>query len=187
VLYSGLLTGITGLVIWLPQVVKGFGFSNLAVGFVVAIPYIVTVPVMVAWGRHSDKTGERVWHVAIPAFLGALGLIASASSSIFVIQLLGVTIGIAGLYSAMPAFWALPATFLSGAAAAGGFAWITAIANLGGFFGPSFIGYVKELTGSYAFGIAAMAAGGFLASFLAIALTRGQFGRDLDAGLTVRR
>jgi ACS family tartrate transporter-like MFS transporter len=180
-LYFGLLTGINGVVIWLPQVVKSFQVSDITVGLVVTVPYIVTVFSMIGWARHSDRTGERVWHVAIPAFVGGAGLLLSATSKLALVKLLGVTVGVAGLYAAMPPFWALPTAFLSGAAAAGGLAWITTIANFGGFVGPSLIGYVKQLTGSYSAGIASLAAGGLLASLLA--LTQLRSGEELRTTL----
>jgi MFS transporter, ACS family, tartrate transporter len=168
----GQLVGMNGLVMWLPQVAKGFQLSNIAVGFVVTIPYIFAVTGMLVWARHSDKTGERVWHVAIPAFVGGIGLMISATASSPIVQLVGATVGVAGLFSAMPAFWALPTAFLGGAAAAGGLALINTIGNFGGFVGPAVIGYIKELTGHFSWGIASMAGGAFLAGILALTQLR---------------
>ena len=168
----GQLVGMNGLVMWLPQITKGFELSNMAVGFVVTIPYIFAVAAMLVWARHSDKTGERIWHVALPAFVGGIGLVISATTSLPLVQLVGATMGVAGLYSAMPAFWALPTAFLGGAAAAGGLALINTIANFGWVVGPSVIGYIKELTGHYSWGIASMAAGAFLAGILALTQLR---------------
>jgi MFS transporter, ACS family, tartrate transporter len=176
VLSFGQMTAMNGLIMWLPLVVKGFQRSNIAVGFIVAIPYIFAVASTLAWARHSDKTGERVWHVAIPAFVGGGGLLISATASSPVVQLLGVSIGVAGLYSAMPAFWALPTAFLGGAAAASGLALINTIGNIGGFVGPSLIGYIKVLTGHFSWGIASMAAGAFLAGCLALTQLRSDGG-----------
>jgi ACS family tartrate transporter-like MFS transporter len=164
----GQLVAMNGLVMWLPQVAKGFQLSNIAVGFVVTVPYIFAVATMLLWAKHSDKTGERIWHVAIPAFTGGIGLLISATTGSPILQLAGATLGVTGLYSAMPAFWALPTAFLGGAAAAGGLALINTIANFGGFVGPSLIGYIKEITGHYSWGIASMAAGAFLAGSLAL-------------------
>jgi MFS transporter, ACS family, tartrate transporter len=172
VLSFGQLMAMNGLIMWLPLVVKGFQRSNIAVGFIVAVPYIFAVASMLVWARHSDRTGERVWHVAIAAFVGGSGLLISATANSPVVQLLGVSIGVAGLYSAMPAFWALPTEFLGGAAAAGGLALINTIGNFGGFVGPSIIGYIKALTGHFSWGIAAMAAGAFLAGCLALTQLR---------------
>ena len=53
---------------------KGFGLSNLATGFVTAIPYACRAVAMVLWGRRSDRTGERLWHTALAALVAAAGL-----------------------------------------------------------------------------------------------------------------
>src|SRR5207249_5940296 len=57
--------------------------------------------------------------------------------------------------------------FLTGIAAAGGLAFINAVGTAGGFLGPSIMGWLKDLTGSFNAGLVAMA--GFL--LLATALT----------------
>lgn len=170
VLYFGLLMANNGVVIWMPQVVKTFGFvqSNFAISSIVAIPYIVTVFAVLFWSKHSDKTGERIWHVAIPAFIATSGLILTALSSYPPIQLFGLTMALAGIFSAMPPFWALPTSFLSGAAAAGGLAFITTIAQFGGLVGPTLNGYVTEVTGNYSAGMASLGAGTFFTGILVL-------------------
>ena len=81
-IYLGLVTGLYGVTFWLPQIVKGLGsLSNLQVGFVVALPTLAAAAAMIVWTRHSDRTGERPWHVALPAFAGAFGLAAGALAS----------------------------------------------------------------------------------------------------------
>ena len=65
--------------LWLPQIVAGMGFSVLTTGFIVAAMFAVVVPSMILWGRHSDATGERIWHVAISAMLSAFGFAAAAA------------------------------------------------------------------------------------------------------------
>jgi ACS family tartrate transporter-like MFS transporter len=47
--------------------------------------------------------------------------------------------------------------WLTGSAAAAGIAWINSLGNLGGFFGPSLVGWAKEMTGSFAGGLYALA------------------------------
>ena len=67
---------------WMPQIVQGMGFSNLVTSVIVALPFLVAMGVMFAWGKSSDVKGERVWHVAIPLLLTGAGfVIASATSS----------------------------------------------------------------------------------------------------------
>src|SRR5262249_6862974 len=137
-IYFGMIIGLYGFSLWLPQIIKGFGaLTNLQVGLLTVLPYGFAAVAMVVWGRHSDRTSERVWHVALPSFCGCAGLAASAClgatpSAAFV----GLTIGAIGIYSAVSTFWTLPTAMLSGTAAAGGIALVNSIGNLGGYFGP---------------------------------------------------
>ena len=70
--------GVYGLYLWLPQIVKGFGLSNDAVGFVTACPFFAAIVAQVYWARHSDRVNERTWHVAGACFLSGAGLALSA-------------------------------------------------------------------------------------------------------------
>ena len=64
----------------------------------------------------------------------------------------------AGFYGTKGMFWSMPPMFLTGMAAATGIAWINSLGNLGGFFGPSIVGFLKDQTGSFAGGLYALAA-----------------------------
>ncbi len=136
-----------GLSFFLPQIVKAFGVSNVQAGFITALPYVVGAIGMVAWGRHSDKTGERVWHCVIPfaAMVVGLGLAAAIDDPIAKIAVLCVAAW--GFFSILPVFWTLPTAFLSGVGAAAGIAAVNSIGNLGGYFGPQVFGYLKTATG----------------------------------------
>jgi MFS transporter, ACS family, tartrate transporter len=151
-IYFGMLVGMYGFGFWLPQIVKGFGnLSNLEVGGIAALPYSVAAVAMFFWGRHSDKTRERVWHVAIAAFVGAAGLALSAQlDSTPLLALLALGLSAVGIYAALPVFWTLPTSMLTGSAAAAGIALVNSIGNVGGFLGPTLVGYIKDATGSYA-------------------------------------
>src|SRR3954463_1325406 len=76
-IYFGLTTGLYGIELWLPQIVKSFGLSNIQVGFVSAIPYLLAICTMGFWARHSDRTGERFGHVALPCAVGFVCLAAA--------------------------------------------------------------------------------------------------------------
>jgi len=147
--YLGIVIGLYGIGFWLPQIVKSMGFANIDVGLIVALPYLASAMAMIVWGRRSDRVGERIDHVALPACLGALGFFAAAAlpTSTITVVLLGV--GAVGVYAALAPFWAVPSLFLRGTAAAGGIALINAIGNLGGFFGPYLVGWIKDATGGY--------------------------------------
>jgi ACS family tartrate transporter-like MFS transporter len=170
---------------WLPQIVKSFGgVSNLEVGFVVAVPNLAAAIAMVAWTRHSDRTGERPWHVALPAFVGCLGLVAGATVSHPILSTLALGVALIGIYAAIATSWTLPTAFLTGSAAAGGLALINSIGNLGGFVGPYFMGWIKTATGDYSVALLTIGIGLALAGL--IALTMRQAVADEHPGAGVR-
>jgi D-galactonate transporter len=158
--YFGVVTGLYGLGFWLPQIVKAFGLSTSMTGWVVAIPYVFSAIIMVLWTRHSDYSGERVWHVAFPAFLGGAGLIAGAYLGDPVIAMIALTLGAVGIHAALPTFWTLPTALLTGTAAAGGIALINSIGNIGGFAGPYLVGWIRDTFKDPALATASL--GGFL-------------------------
>ncbi|CAA2142044.1 MFS transporter [Hyphomicrobium sp. ghe19] len=149
--------GLYGLGFWLPQIVKSMSLTNTETGFVVAVPYLISALFMWAWGRHSDQTGERIWHIAIPGLVAAaaFGLCAFVSSPILLLVLL--TIASACTLSIFPVFWTVPAAILTGPAAAAGIALINSVANSSGFFGPYLVGFAKQHGASSQYAIALLA------------------------------
>jgi len=146
--FSGIV-GLFGIGFWMPQIIKGFGLSNAIVGFVTAIPFLFGAVGMVLWARNSDRTGERVKHVAASCLLAAAGLAASSVLHQPILAMIALTAAIVGVYAFQATFWALPPAFLSGRAAAGGIAMIVSIGNLGGFVGPYLVGWLKQTTQSF--------------------------------------
>jgi ACS family tartrate transporter-like MFS transporter len=130
---------------------------------------------MIAWGRHSDVTGERVWHVALASLLGTFGFALAASVSIQLVVLMALALVAVSVCATLAPFWAIPPTFLAGTAAASGIALINAVGNLGGFAGPYMVGWAREETGSYAVGLAILAAS--MAISVALVLCLGRFRR----------
>jgi D-galactonate transporter len=171
-MYFGIVIGLYGFSFWLPQIIKGFGgLSNWQVGLITMIPSAFAAAAMYLWGRHSDKTGERVWHVFLPAIIGGTSLaISGFLTGTPALALVALTIGAMGIYAALPTFWTLPTAMLSGTAAAGGIALINSIGNLGGYFGPSFIGYLKDWTKSHTYGLIGLGACMAMSGFLALAM-----------------
>ncbi|MCB4770359.1 MFS transporter [Ancylobacter sp. Lp-2] len=149
VIAIGLVMGTTGIAIWMPQFVKAFGLTNLQTGFVTAIPAAFMAIAMIVVGRHADRTGERVWHAAGPFLLSAAGFVLAALAPSPILGLIGLTIGAAGIGGASPNIWIFPTTLLTGTAAAAGIAVINSIGSVGGFFGPSIIGWVRDATGGF--------------------------------------
>jgi MFS family permease len=167
--YFGIGCGLIGLTYWLPQIVKGvatdIGFDkvtgvsiNALTGYLVAVPFAFATVAMIWWTRHSDVTQERVGHVACPAVVSGLALIASAYLGNPLLVAVALTISAMGLSAALATFWTLPTGFLTGSAAAGGIALINSIGNLGGFVGPYVIGWIKDATGETTLGLVVLAA-----------------------------
>lgn len=145
------------LAFYSPQILKGLGagLSNTSVGLLNALPYAAATIVMVWWASHSDRTGERRWHVAIPLLTAGIALVMMplASASLW-ISLGLLTLITAATYAPYGPFWSLPSLFLTGSSAAVGLAAINSIANLGGFVGPVAYGALKDATGSIYAGLA---------------------------------
>ncbi|HXR36743.1 MAG TPA: MFS transporter [Candidatus Binataceae bacterium] len=170
-LYFAIVTGLYGVTLWLPQIIKGFGaLGNFEIGVISAVPFLVAAIAMVGIGRSSDRRGERRWHVAFSAFAAAAGLTISALTRNPVIALAALSLGAAGIWGTMGPFWSMPPAFLSGAGAAAGIALINSVGNLGGFVGPYLVGLVRQKSHSFSGGLAAMAAMLALAGCLALAL-----------------
>jgi MFS transporter, ACS family, tartrate transporter len=164
-------SGSYGLTLWIPQIVKGLsGLGNLEVSMISALPYVAASIGMVLIGASSDRSGERLKHIAIPSALAAVGFIASAHFTSPVPGMLALTVAAVGDLSTRGPFWALPTRFLTGSAAAGGIALINTLASLGGFFGPYAVGLAREITGGFAGGLAVLASTLLLASIAALTL-----------------
>jgi MFS transporter, ACS family, tartrate transporter len=155
--YIPVTMGLYGLGFWLPQIVKRFGVSNLTVGLLATIPFFFAAIVQIYWCRHSDVTGERRWHFALPCLLMAGGFTMSAVSPWHYVSFLGLIFSTIGVMCAQPTFWTMPSAILTGAAAAGGLAIINSIGNLGGFVGPYVVGWVAETTKNPANGLIVLA------------------------------
>ncbi len=171
-LYFSIIISFYGVAFWLPQIVKSFsGLSNSLVALISAVPYLAASICMVITANHSDKTRERRWHVAIPAYGGGLGLALSAyflQQSHPVAAFVSLCLAALGIWSTLGPFWSLPTAFLSGTAAAGGIALINSIGNIGGFVGPYVFGFAKEATDSFTSGLLLLSLTLFIAGFMAL-------------------
>jgi ACS family tartrate transporter-like MFS transporter len=155
------------------------GFSVLATGFIVAAMFAVVVPSMILWGRHSDTTGERIWHVSISAMLSALGFAAAATAHDSMLELPALTCAGLGLFLFCGPFLSLPSLLLRGPALACGIALTNSIGIFGGFVAPLTVGMLRQQTGSYAAPLMVLAV-----VMLACAAVALMFGRAVGAQLT---
>ena len=170
--YFGTSAGLYTLGIWAPQMLNALGLTSFQTGLVNAIPPIFAVMAMYTWSRHSDRTGERSWHVVLACLLAALGLVLAGGTEGLVGVMLALCLVNLGISAAKPPLWAMPTMFLSGSAAAAGIATINSIGNLGGFVGPSVIGWVRGATGSFAGGLYVVAAALVVSAALTLLLSR---------------
>ena len=149
-IYFCFVMGQYALTFWMPTFVKSTGIDNaLTIGVLSAIPYVVALVAMNAFGWSADKRRERRWHLVIPALLGTVGFCFTALwSGSTMLSLVALSVAAAGVLTCAPLFWSLPTSFLGGAAAAAGIAVINSVGNLAGFVSPYMIGSIKDSTGS---------------------------------------
>jgi len=142
---------------WLPTILKRqSGFSDVRVGFMGMVPYIAGFLAMLVNGWHSDKTGERRWHTAVPLFIAAtalLGLLTVSASTQVLLMLFTMLLCVSGF---LPVFWTMPSEILSESAAAASVGMINAVGSVAGFAGPFLFGYLNSRTGSYSSGLTLM-------------------------------
>jgi MFS transporter, ACS family, tartrate transporter len=168
--YSGTSAGLYALGFWAPLLIKQFGHSAHVVGWLNALPGLVAVVGMVLWARHSDRTLERVWHVAIPCLVGCAGLVWAGSAQATPAVIVALAAASFGVNASKGPVWAVPSQFLSGARAAAGFGLINSLGNLGGFVSPLLIGWIKSKWGSYAGGLDLVGAMMALSAILMVAM-----------------
>jgi ACS family tartrate transporter-like MFS transporter len=165
--YLGIVTASLGMLIFIPQMIKSLGdYSNMTVGWLTMIPYTCGAIAMVVWGRISDRMNERRWNLFIGCVFSTVGLVIAGMTMGTWWALAGMSIAAMGFYGSKGPFFAMPPMFLSGAGLAAGIAWINSIGNLGGFFGPWYVGAMKDFTGSYAGGLYGLALLGLLAAIV---------------------
>jgi MFS family permease len=145
---------------WQPTIIRQTGVKDaFAIGLLTTIPYAVALVALVLTGRHSDRTRERRWHAIFPCLATAAGFVlCNQAGSNTALAILGLVLAAAGVITAVAMFWALPTSILGGNAAAAGIAFVNCTGNLGGFFSPAIIGFLKTRTGTLNSGLYLMAA-----------------------------
>jgi len=154
-IYFGLIYGLYALAFFLPTIIGGFEaafgtkFNVVQKGLITAIPYLPAAFALYFWSRDAARRGVRGWHVSIPALTGAISVPVALTMQSPEATVLVVTITACSIFAALPNFWAAPARFLTGSAAAAGIALINTIGNIAGFAAPFITGAVKDATGSF--------------------------------------
>ncbi|MCI2257032.1 MFS transporter [Domibacillus sp. PGB-M46] len=149
------MMGYYGINMFLPTISQGLSettsLSMQNMGWLLGLMYLFAMGAMIFVGNHSDKKNERRWHVATCLIISSLAMIASSyiAETSIILSFVFLTVALCGAFGAYSPFWAIPPSFLTGAAAGGAIALINSIGNLGGFFGPYIVGYIKDATGSF--------------------------------------
>lgn len=184
VIYLGIIIGLYGVSLWLPQIIKAFGLGNTTVGLLAAIPSLGACIAMIAWTRHSDHTGERAWHTALACAAGFVGLVVAAYAGSPAVSLAALTLALAGILAGMAVFWSLPTSILAGSGSAAVIALINTIGSLGGVVGPTIMGFSRGATGDYRLGLVVLASALIVSAAVAIRFRK--YAAPAAAGIGVR-
>lgn len=158
-IYFGVSTTMYGMTLWLPSVIHVIsGLGYFWTSMVNVLPFLATVVAMVLVGMRSDRTGERRWHTAIPAFTAAAGLVVAGFGHSTIVVVAGIGVGLAFAEAMCGPFWAMATSRMAGLSAAAGIAVVNSLANLGGYFGPDIIGFFRSTNGEFRGGLLAIAA-----------------------------
>jgi len=150
-LWFCLLSGSYGVMFWLPQMIKRLaGLSPFQIGLVTALPWFGAMLGMYYNSAHSDRSGERYWHIGAPAALAAMALLMAWAAGAGALGLAALFVAGLGLGAAQGAFWALPTTLLTGNSLAVGAVAINIVGTAGGLVMPHLIGFALERSGDFA-------------------------------------
>jgi len=175
---TGINAAIFGNQLWLPQIVKSLGYSNLTTGFIVAIPYMLGIPLMLLVARSSDRRGERIWHTAIPLIVTAAGFTVAAMAHNPFVVIAGLFAVVWGLVGTYGPYYSLASSFFAGPAAPGAIALVNLMCTgAGGFIGPNVVGFAEATDRGYAVGMLALSAGLVISVALLLLLRQVMAGR----------
>ncbi len=147
--YFSIISGIYAVGFWLPSLLKSSGVESLtSIGWLVAIPYLLSAILMNLVARRSDLYQERKWHSILPTLLAGVCLLSSVMSTHFILSFIAICFATAFMFVAYTIFWSIPAQYLTGTAAAGGIALINSIGLLGGFVSPNIMAFAQSTTQS---------------------------------------
>ncbi|GGF39693.1 membrane protein [Aliidongia dinghuensis] len=164
--------GAYGVAIFLPLILKEQHFTNMLIGWLTALANLAACIVMVVWAGFIDRSGRAVFSLAMTCLVSGLGLVVAIAVHSFVPAFIGLTVAVVGTSTARAVLWTIPTRFLTGLAAAGGLAFINSVGVFGGFVGPSIMGLMKDLSGSFNSGLVAMTGFLFVATVLALSARR---------------
>ena len=151
--YLGIVTASLGLLLFVPQIIKSLGATTMGTGYATSLAYVCGAVSMMGFGWLSDRLGDRRWLLSFTCLLSTAGLVIAGATMGSWWSLFGMCVATVGFYGTKGPFWSMPTMILTGAAAAGGIAFINAFGNIGGALGPAIVGWLKDTTGSYSGGL----------------------------------
>jgi D-galactonate transporter len=186
-IFFGMEIGSYAIGFWQPTIIRETGVKDaFHIGLLTTLPYSCALICMIFVGRHSDRTRERRWHVIVPNIVAAFGFIlCTQAGSSTPIAMFGLVLAVAGVITGLAMFWALPTSFLGGSAAAAGIALVNCTGNLGGFFSPTIIGFLKTYTGTLNSGLFVVAACMIASSVLILTLTPAKLPAGQPTGVQI--
>jgi len=147
-----------GMAVFITLIVKQLGLTNMETGWLTAVPFFFGTLGILVWGGISDWMNERKWNLTASMSCMALGLAMAGYCSGSYWSIVGLSLGMIGLYASNAHLFPIPSMFLTGAAAASGIAWVNSLGILAGGVTSPVIGYIKDATGSYQGGLYFLAA-----------------------------
>ncbi|HEX8766605.1 MAG TPA: MFS transporter [Candidatus Acidoferrum sp.] len=173
-IYFTMMIGAYTLSFYAPQLVKSLSseYSNSLVGNLVTIPYLAALVGMIFVGRSSDRRMERRYHATVCLLVGGIGFLSLGRIHAPFVTMAFLSLLAIGYCSSLSPFWAMPSEFLTGFSAASGIAFINSVGNLGGFFGPSMVGFITQKTGTLYGGLAFAGVSMLVAALLVMLLPK---------------
>jgi ACS family tartrate transporter-like MFS transporter len=159
-------------VLFLPQILRP-AFPTLSIvqiSLLISLAFVIGGIGGIVCGRHSDKTGDRKWHIAASALVGTAGYAYAAIAPTPILQFVAICVGVLGIWSIFGVFWAYAGDLLGGAAAAGGLAFVNSLGSLGGVVAPNLLAYAREAAGSFSGSLMTLAGFALVTALLAITL-----------------
>lgn len=174
-LYFTLTVSMYGFQLWLPQIIKAFGhLDNSQTAMLSAVPALFQALGMLIIAGHSDKTGERRYHVVLATACTCAGLAIACLLDNSWVKLAGLSIAAFGIWGSVGPFWALTTNSLEKRYHATGIAIVNSVGNLGGFAGPSIVGLISEYAQGFNHALIALAVASVIAAIVAATSPRGR-------------
>jgi ACS family tartrate transporter-like MFS transporter len=177
----------TGVTFWLPQTLASAGLSITQTGLLSALPFAVAGVALGLWGAHSDRTGEHKWHLALPLFAAAIGLLGTVAVASPVGKFAMLLFASLGMFSYLPVAWSASHALFRGTAAPIGYGIISMSGALAGFVAPTILGVLREQSGGHEAGIVVLAGVALAAGLGGLAFGRTMERQRFDTTEEMRR